>query len=161
MLVLLYAAIPLFILVLAILGDIRSHRGYCLVLLALVVAALDGWLVLSVWQASQTPTDGNDLKGLGEALALFAALCLSFLIALDGLIVAAVSRQWGWFVGVVASLVPLLALAIDGMLPTGAPPDVRNSPQVRAVVLVLALLCPLVLGVVYGMSRIIHPNARI
>lgn len=161
MLILSYIVIPLTPIVLAIIADIKWRRGYGLALLALAVAVLDGWLLMSVWQAERTPTGKDDLaKGLAEALALFVALCLSFLVAVAGLVIAAISRQWGWFAGVAMSLLPLLAVAIDGMLPTGASPGVRNSPEFRASILVLAVFCPLVLCLIYGLSRIIRPHVR-
>jgi hypothetical protein len=83
---------------------------------------------------------------VGTALAVAVDLGLFVTAGLATLIAAAIARHWAWFAGVVASLLPMLALTLGGRLPTSPSGYVQNI-----VPFSVALFCPVIVGLVYSL----------
>ena len=147
---LLYAVVLLPIPLAAII-DIKTRRGYGLIVLVLVAAALDIWIGLAIQQALRESAgrDNLDVVMVG-ALYLLALLAISAGIAVGALIVAAISHHWRWLSALIAALLAMAACLIPG----------GSGVVIGPTLLTLALFVPLAASFAYGIRRSVHPGTR-
>ena len=139
---------------LAIGVDVRLGRRYGLVTLALIAVAL--YLIGAV--SNQHPAyfySDHPYAGVWIGLTLLTELALFFLNSLAALLVAGISRHWRWFAAIAAALLPMLALAIAGILPNRIDrlADGSLGSSANTAYFYLALFCPVALCLLYGISR--------
>lgn len=158
--------IPLPLAGVAVAADLRSRSGRGQVVLAAAIAVvyiIAAFNLSGLIAADQragvgictppVPTPG--FRGLGVglttvwvALILIVELALYVTSSLAGLVVAAVSRQWGWFAAIATGMLPMAAVFITGTQSADLCGFYRNGSLFYA-----ALFCPLLLCLIYGWRR--------
>jgi hypothetical protein len=149
-----FYGLGLFALVAVLLGGIavtasaRARTGSALAVLLVLVAVVYVVGILSNNQvvAGSDYLDRHPFAGLGTALAVAADLGLFIIAGLAMLLAAALARRWVWLTGIAAALLPMVALALAGMLPTSPSKYAQN-----VVPFTVALFCPVLVGLVYSL----------
>lgn len=135
----------------AITVTVRTGAGFALAMLLVLVAAADVAGVIWNAQLVADPTAylaRHPFGGLGSALTIAVDLGLFGIASVAVLLATAIARQWRWLAGLVAAILPMVALALGGMLPL----DPFSYAQ-NIVPFSVALICPLLVGLAYAMSR--------
>lgn len=135
----------------AITVTVRTGAGFALAMLLVLVAAAD--IAGIIWNARLVADPAAYLAshpfgGLGPAITIAVDLGLFGIAGGAALVVAAIGRHWRWLFGIVAALLPMVALALGGMLPR----DPFSYAQ-NIVPFTVALFCPLLVGWAYAVSR--------
>ena len=148
--------------VLAVVLDMRSHRGYTLGALAL------GTLILSLWgswafsQADDAVASSADsLEVVAYALIYFVGeLCLAVALTLCAVVVTLMARHWWWLgVIVVVSVVPAVVVFTS---PATLLPKLLDALELpRSAAAVVLTLPPVLITFAYAVARSIRrPLAR-
>jgi hypothetical protein len=90
--------------------------------------------------------DSHPFAGLGTALAVAVDLGLFIITGIAMLLAATLARRWAWLAGLITAMLPMVALALSGMLPTSPFKYAQN-----VVPFTLALFCPVLVGLVYSL----------
>ena len=155
----LFLAVPLGLVALAVALDRRSQRGYGLGLLAMVTIVLDICGIISVSQAEQSAfashTDNLDFA-LVEAAYFLIGLYITLVLVLGGIVESVISRQWRWLALIATlSVIPAVLILAPG---TALVPDLlRKLGLSRDDEAVILLLLPVLVTFAYGIVRIVHP----
>ncbi len=135
----------------AVTATVRTGVGCALAMLLVLVAV--AYVAGIIWNAQLVANPAAYLAshpygGLGPAIAIAVDLGLFGIVGVSALVTAAVARHWTWVAGIVAAVLPMVALALSGMLPTDPFSYARNLIPFSA-----ALFCPVLVGWTYAMSR--------
>ena len=143
--------------VLAVVLDMRSHRGYTLGALAL------GTLILSLWgswafsQADDAVASSADsLEVVAYALIYFVGeLCLAVALTLCAVVVTLMARHWWWLgVIVVVSVVPAVVVFTS---PATLLPKLLDALELpRSAAAVVLTLPPVLITFAYAVARSIR-----
>lgn len=135
----------------AITVTVRTRSGSALaVFLGLVaVAYVAGifWNIEAVADPTAYLAHHYLFGGLGPALAIIVDLGLFGIASVAVISAATLMRHWRWLCGIIAALLPMVALALAGRLPTDIFSYVENIVPFSVV-----LFCPLVVGWAYAIS---------
>jgi hypothetical protein len=148
--------------VLAVVLDMRSHRGYTLGALAL------GTLILSLWgswafsqAAGAISSSADSLEVVAYALIYFVGeLCLAVALTLCAVVVTLMARHWWWLgVIVVVSVVPAVVVFTS---PATLLPKLLDALELpRSAAAVVLTLPPVLITFAYAVARSIRrPLAR-
>ena len=145
--------------VLAVVLDRRSRRGYGLGILAAVALALDVWGIISFSQAEQqvaaSHTDNLDFA-LVEAVFFLIGLYIALVLVLGGIVETAIARQW-WWLALIAAL-SFISAAIILAPGTALVPDVLGALGLsRGGEAAIVLLVPVLVTFSYAITRILRP----
>ena len=155
----LFIAVPVGLVALAVWLDRRTRRGYGLGFLAVVLLALDIWGTIVIGQAIQQ-ADSMQTDNFAEVLVLvvFALIGLyfTFVLVLGGLVEVVSARHWRWLALILAlSIVPASIVLAPG---TALVPDVLGALGLSRDAEYLALLfVPTLVTLAYAISRVLRP----
>lgn len=135
----------------AVAMTVRTGAGSALAVLLALVAVVYVAGIIWTCELVADPTAflaDHPYGGLGPALTIVVDLGLFGIASVAALVTAAIARHWKWLAGIVAAMLPMAALAFDGMFPTDPFTYARN-----VVPFFVALFCPLLVSWAYALSR--------
>ncbi|MGH2514969.1 MAG: hypothetical protein ACRDHP_04875 [Ktedonobacterales bacterium] len=146
-------------LLVAVVVDIRTGRGYGLTILSSVLLACTIVIVVSVTvltQVEQQPTSIHNLgPGIFLVLYFVPAIYATATTLICAAIAAGIAGHWRWIVGFfVAALVPVLLV-----VPPHPFLDMNTEYWVQQVGLLGMLVVPAATVLAYGITRLVHPVA--
>ena len=156
--------LPLLVVGFAVWTDLRTRRGYGLGLLALVLAGLIVWVIVTsvpTLDLLETNSAFSSREGFsaGFVFAIYFGIAgyLALILWIGALIEASVARQWWWLAGLVtAALLQVSMLLIDFLLFRAT----HLLGLIRGIRLALDLLPATVAVLTYSILRIMRPALR-
>lgn len=143
----LFALVAILVASVAVAATIRMRKGYALAVLLVLIGAI--YVAGIIWNDQVVPDPTYDygrhpfagVGGLGTALTVLVDLGLFFIGGAAALIAAAIAHRWAWLAVIVAAMLPMLALALGGMLPTSPSSYAQNVVPFSAALFCSLLVC--------------------